>query len=201
MSKGGQLEVMEVAATTDCVHPDTPPPSPAPRFEDVFRLEYAFVWRTLRHMGVHEAQVNDATQDVFLVVHRRLPDFDASRPLRSWLWGIARRVARDQLRGAFRHQRRLSVVETPTPDSGPEEVLAKQQAVALVDLCLAKLKPKHREVFVLSALEEMPSPEIATALGIPLNTVYSRLRSARNAFAQAVSRHRAVAPEASPTHG
>lgn len=157
----------------------------------MFEAEYEFVWRSLLHLGVPEAAVDDALQDVFVVVHRRLEEFDPTRSLRSWLWGIARRVARDHRRSAARVQRRLSVVRRPEPAPSPEDLAARREASALVETFLGGLSDDQRDVFVLAELEELTAPEIASALGVKVNTVYSRLRAARLSFTRAVQRFRA----------
>lgn len=147
-----------------------------------------FVWRVLRRLGVPDRSVDDAVQDVFVVVHRRLADFQGRSSLRTWLYGIARRVARDQRR---RDQRRGEAVELPAEVAGaaPDPRQAAEDAEALRALrgLLAALPDEQREVFVLAELEQMTAPEIAEATGAKLNTVYSRLRLARAAFNRGVA--------------
>lgn len=165
----------------------------SPSLKAVFEAEYKFVWRSLLHLGVPEAAVDDALQDVFVVVHRKLDEFDTARSIRSWLWGIARRVARDHRRNAARIQRRLSVVTRPEPAPSPEDEAARREASTVVAEFLSSLGEDQRDVFVLAELEEMTAPEIANALGVKVNTVYSRLRTARLRFKRAVERFRARA--------
>lgn len=162
-----------------------------PSFKVLFEQHYAFVWRSLVHFGLPEVQADDALQDVFMVVHRRLPDFDGRTHLRSWLFGIARRVARGYQRGELRRQKRLELVPEPAPVDGPDQQLARAQAVQLIDAFLASLEPTQRDVFYLSDVEGLTAPEISDALGVKLNTVYSRLRAARKRFEREVSRQRA----------
>jgi RNA polymerase sigma-70 factor, ECF subfamily len=143
----------------------------------------AFVWRNLRRLGVPPASLDDATQDVFLVVHRRIADAPADGP-RSWLFGILRRIAADHRR---RGRRRSAVPiddvpEPPTGDLGPEQRAARAEAARMIHRILDQLSDDKREVFVLAELEQMTAPEIAAAIGIPINTVYSRLRVARAEF-------------------
>lgn len=172
--------------------------SALPSFRVLFAQHYAFVWRSLLHFGLRETQADDAVQDVFIVVHRRLPDFDGRTHLRSWLFGIARRVARGYQRGELRRERRLELLRDSSAgvpgatrvESGPEERLAQKEAVELIEEFLAKLDPTQRDVFYLADVEGLTAPEIADALGVKLNTVYSRLRSARKRFERAVQRHR-----------
>ncbi|MCA9654820.1 MAG: sigma-70 family RNA polymerase sigma factor [Myxococcales bacterium] len=158
-------------------------------FRCVYAEHYDAVWRTLRALGVPEAQLDDATQDVFLVVHRRLPTFDHAAPVRSWILGIARKVALKVHERRRRPPPRIAVVEPEAP-SGEDQV-ARRDAAAIVARFLDTLEPQQREVFVLAQLEDMPVPEIAATLGIKLNTAYSRLRLARRRFDRVVARHAA----------
>jgi RNA polymerase sigma-70 factor (ECF subfamily) len=157
----------------------------------VFDQHADFVWRSLRRLGVPERSVDDAVQDVFIVVHRRLTEFEGRSSLRSWLFGIARRVAHDHRRRIGRKERGEELPEVlPDPDgSTPAGELERAQAVRTLHAILAALDDDKREVFILAELEQMTAPEIAAAIGANLNTVYSRLRAARAAFEQAVARH------------
>lgn len=160
-------------------------------FDAVFRDEHDFVWRTLRHYGVADAGVDDATQDVFVVVHRRLPDFDPGAPLRPWLAGIARRVAaRHRTRAAVRGQREqpLGVVEPSATGPDPHTRAVQVEAVDFVASFLVALPSKLRDVFQLCEVEGMSAPEVAALLKIPVNTVYSRLRLSRGRFERALQR-------------
>lgn len=160
-------------------------------FDAVFRNEHDFVWRTLRHYGVPDVGLDDATQDVFVVVHRRLADFDGRAPLRSWLIGIARRVgSRYRSRTAAEAQREtpLGVVEPSSADPGPHSRAIRVEAADFVTTFLTGLPPKLRVAFQLCEVEGMSAPEVGDVLGIPVNTVYSRLRLARARFERALER-------------
>jgi RNA polymerase sigma-70 factor, ECF subfamily len=157
-------------------------------FRTVFVEHYPFVWRTLAHFGVATAQLDDATQEVFAVVHRRLGDYDGRTALRCWLWGIARRVTSSMQRGEHRARRRLEVVQPPREPALPDEELARRQQLELAESCLAQLDADQRDVLMLTEVEGFSAPEIAEALGIKLNTVYSRLRVAREKFQRAFTR-------------
>ncbi|MFO0634145.1 MAG: sigma-70 family RNA polymerase sigma factor [Nannocystaceae bacterium] len=161
-------------------------------FRALFLEHYDFVFRTLAHFGMPQASLDDATQEVFAVVHRRLADYDGRTAMRGWLWGIARRVASSMQRGELRARRRLELVGGPEPGAGPDETLAQRQQIALARACLDALDDEQRDVFVLAEIEGFSAPEIAEALGVKLNTVYSRLRIAREksqrASARALSR-------------
>jgi RNA polymerase sigma-70 factor (ECF subfamily) len=161
-----------------------------PAFETVYAQYFRAMWRTLRRLGVTAAQLDDAVQDVFVVVHRRLGDFDG-RSLRGWLYAIAVRVASDYRRAAARRHT-VALPETLV-DPGPDPAHASEllAAVRLLHELLAGLGEQKRVVFVLGELEELSAPEIAEALGENLNTVYSRLRAARAEFDTALRRYRA----------
>jgi RNA polymerase sigma-70 factor (ECF subfamily) len=167
----------------------------------VYRDCHDSVWRTLHALGVERALVDDATQDVFMVVHRRLPDYDGHTPVRRWVLGIARNVAlkyRERSSRAARHLRPLDEPdEPPAPvhddDASPvEETLARREAASWVERFLAGLDADKRAVFVLCEVEGLSAPEAAGVLDVKLNTVYSRLRTARQQFDQAIARHRAA---------
>jgi RNA polymerase sigma-70 factor (ECF subfamily) len=134
------------------------------------------------HLGVDAPSVEDIAQEVFVVVHRRLAEFDATRNVRSWLWGIARHAAHTHRRGAARAERKLEVLPTGREPQRPDERLELRERAAVVECFLDSLRPKLRDVFVLAEVEGMSAPEIATVLGIKPNTVYSRLRLARQRF-------------------
>jgi RNA polymerase sigma-70 factor, ECF subfamily len=150
-----------------------------------------FVWRSLRRLGVPERSVDDAVQDVFIVVHRRLGEFEGRSTLKSWLFGIARRVAHDHRRRIGRKERDEELPDVVADPSGatPAAEAERAEAVRTLHAILAGLDDDKREVFILAELEQMTAPEIAAALGVNLNTIYSRLRAARAAFEQAVARH------------
>jgi RNA polymerase sigma-70 factor, ECF subfamily len=151
-------------------------------FEAIYREHHDFVWRSLYHLGVHESAVDDALQEVFLVVHRRLVDFDGRTSLRNWLYGIARRVASDHRRRAQRVRARLVVVRDPDAHPAPEVAFGRFSAAEDVKRFLDDLDDDKREVFVLAEIEGMTAPEIAEAIGANVNTVYARLRAARLRF-------------------
>lgn len=171
------------------------PPAVAPEtfdsFDDLYDRHFPFVWRCLRGLGVPTAGLDDAAQDVFLVVHRQLPGFRGQSSAQTWLFGIARHVAANHQRRARRKQAPLEplVAEPPHPDPGPHERAADAEAAAFVEAFLAGLDRKKRDLFILAVLEEMTIPEAAAALSIPLNTAYTRLRAVRADFERALARH------------
>jgi RNA polymerase sigma-70 factor, ECF subfamily len=168
--------------------PTAPSAVAAPPFEDVYEELFGFVWRSLRRLGVPEPGLDDAVQDVFVVVHRRLPEFAGRSSLRTWVFGIAHHVASEHRRRERRkggHEPLDMAMADSAP--GPVELTARAEAVRELDRILATLDEDKRVVFVLAELEQMTAPEIAEALGISPNTVYSRLRAARRDFEAALS--------------
>ena len=163
-----------------------------PSLESVYREHFKAVWRVLRRLGVAPPQLDDAAQDVFLVVHRKLAGVDASAPLRSWIFAISVRVASEYRRrsGRRRTEPLDDVFASAAP--GPAQQTELLEEVRLLEALLAELDEKKREVFVLAELEQLSVPEIAAALEVNANTVYSRLRSARQHFDAALARRRAA---------
>ncbi|HVY49388.1 MAG TPA: sigma-70 family RNA polymerase sigma factor [Minicystis sp.] len=152
-------------------------------FDMVYEEHFDFVWRAVRQLGVAAASLDDAAQDVFVVAYRRLGDFDGRATVRAWLFGIAMRVASDYRRTV---RRKGGAVEL-TPDlasarPSPQDDAETSESLRLFFRALDALDARQREVFVLAEVEQFTAPEAAAALGIPVNTVYSRLRAARLAF-------------------
>ena len=159
-----------------------------PEFESIYRDQFEHVWFTLRRLGVQERDLDDAAHDVFVVINRRLSDFDPTRPVRPWVTGITYRIASDERRRA-RHRREVMGDLPDSPSQrGPEHELEAKQAHALVMQGLEDLPMDQRAVFVMHELQGMTMPEIVEAIGAPLNTLYSRLRLARRKFTMAVRR-------------
>jgi RNA polymerase sigma-70 factor (ECF subfamily) len=151
-----------------------------PSLADVYRAHVDFVYRTARHIGVPDPEVEDVMHDVFLVVHRRLADYDESRAtMRSWLYGITRRVSMQHHRSRVRSGRRLAAVPVSPPPPGVDEQVERFRAIETVERFLETLEADQRITFALAEIEGMTAPEIASAEGTKVNTVYSRLRAAR----------------------
>lgn len=174
-----------------------PEASPAatrpPPFEAVYAAHFAFVWRVLRRAGVAGAYLDDAAQETWVVVHRRLGTFEGRSSLRTWLAGVAMRVASDHRRWRRRKDPHDPMPEEPTfaaAGPSPEDALQRAQSAQLLDQLLDAIPEERRAVFFLTELEQMSAPEVSEALGIPVNTVYSRLRVARAEFEAAASRLR-----------
>jgi RNA polymerase sigma-70 factor (ECF subfamily) len=165
-------------------------------FDGLYQEHFDFVWRSLRRLGVPDHLLDDAVQETFLVVYRRLPDVTIRVSVRAWLSGIVMRVASEVRRSMRRKDPQTragaagpdvdTIVDTTRPD--PHRQLEQADAVRLLHDLLAELDGPKREVFVLVELEQLTIPEVAEALGVNENTVYSRIRAARKAFDQAVAR-------------
>lgn len=181
-------------ANEGCVDdPKQRPGEPLADLAVVFRDHHGFVWRSLVHLGLPAASVDDALQDVFLVVHRRIGHFDGRTSIRNWLYGITRRVASEYRRGTRRAIRRLEVVRDPDTHPDPEALSNRITAADAVAKVLDTLDDDKREVFVLAEVEGMTAVEIAEALQTNVNTIYGRLRAARQHFARALKREQARA--------
>ncbi len=164
---------------------------PRPTFDDVYSDHSAFVWRTLLRLGVPAAYVADATQEVFIVVHRRLASFEARSSVKSWVFGIAQLVAIEWIRRVRRRRTEElagDVVDETRLD--PLDGAIQRQAVERLYALLAGLSPDKRAVFVLAELEQMTVPEIAEAVAANVHTVTSRLKVARQEFDGALHRQR-----------
>jgi RNA polymerase sigma-70 factor (ECF subfamily) len=165
------------------------PPRPAiPEFESVYRAEFSYVYRVLRYLGAPPADVEDLAHDVFVVVHRRLAEFDTNRPMRPWLSGIAYHLV-TRHRQRFSHRNEVATgdpLDPPSDAPGAEARVAAAEAWTIVCAAIAELPLEQRAVFVMHDLEELSAPDIAEALGAPLNTIYSRLRLGRAKFATAM---------------
>jgi RNA polymerase sigma-70 factor (ECF subfamily) len=161
-----------------------PPPDPqavAQAFRHLFESQAVTVWRALRHFGVGDREVEDAAQEVFVVVHRQLSEGTKPEHLRAWLYGIAWRVAAAwRRRAAHRHEVLTDAVE-PEPDSSrdPARLLENQRRLLNLELALSTLPDEQRAVFVLYEIEELTMREVSEALVCSINTAFSRLYAAR----------------------
>lgn len=162
--------------------------APPPPFDDVFAAHAPLVWRTMRRLGLREADAEDLAQEVFLVVHRKLPEFEGRSKLSTWIYGICVRVAADHRKRA--HVRREEATDrVPEPAAAPPQLAAvdRAEARARLDALLGQLDDDKRAVFVLYEIEEQPMAEVALAVGVPLQTAYSRLHAARRQLHDALA--------------
>ena len=168
------------------------------RMAQLYENHFDFVWRNARRLGVPEASADDVTQDVFLVVQRRLADFDGRTSIQSWIFGILMRVVRDHRR-SFRRKgaRTVSLDHESTRDGsaiayrGANEAVEHAERVRLFETLLAELDEDKRTLLILSELEQWTLREIAELFGSNTNTIHSRVRAAKRAFEQAYARSQA----------
>lgn len=158
-------------------------------FKQLYDQNFDFIWRSIRMLGVPPEAADDAAQDVFLVAHRRLADFEGRSAPRTWLFAIALRVVSDYRRSRRRKLRLLDrVMHTqPEPVHTPFDAAVGSERRDVLLRALDALSDEQRAVFVLADIEELSAPEIASALDVKLNTVYSRLRSARKIMSEQLS--------------
>lgn len=156
----------------------------------MFDAHAAFVWRVLVRHGVNARDLEDACQEVFLVVHTRLGEFEQRSTLRTWIYGIAVRVALSFRRKAGRKREDLSAAPPELALEAPqlEDTLSREQ-LTLIERALGALSADKREVFALYELEGMTMAEVASTLGIPENTALYRLYAARDEIRSALLRH------------
>jgi RNA polymerase sigma-70 factor (ECF subfamily) len=155
-------------------------PEEPPRLRTVFEEHGAFVCRSLRLLGVPEADLDDVLQEVFLVVHQRLHDYEERGRARAWLYSICTRLARAQRRKLWRRREEMSAELPDAPSDATQlQRIADNEALALGHELLRRLPREQQDVFWLYEVEELPMSEIAEALGCPLQTAYSRLYKAR----------------------
>ncbi|MEJ7734587.1 MAG: RNA polymerase sigma factor [Polyangiaceae bacterium] len=164
-------------------------PSGAPLdFRTIFELEVAYVMRTLRRLGVAPSDVADMAHEVFLAVHGQLHAYDRARPMRPWLFGFAFRIASHYRPKAQREGVPASLEELADAADGPEGLLEKERKRRLVLAALDGIDLDRRAVFVMHELDGVTCEEVARTLEIPVGTVYSRLRLARQDFAATMRR-------------
>jgi RNA polymerase sigma-70 factor (ECF subfamily) len=192
------LSGVSTSGASELVRGAAAPPAPVvdrPDLQTLYRAHFAFVWRSLRRLGVAPAGIDDAVHDVFVVVHKRLPDFEPGAPERPWLFGITRRIAQHARRKHWREQLAASDDANPTASLtlDPQAAALQAETARLLQRCLDTLDEDKRCVLILADLEQMSGPAIASALDANLNTVYARLRAARQQFSQAWKRERARA--------
>jgi len=164
-------------------------------FRQVYDTYFAFVWRAAANRGVPAAAMDDVVQEVFLVVHRKLPEFEGRSTLRTWLSGIVRRVVADHVKKRGNQATGQETLDDHAFESAenPAEDLERRAAAELVESLLEKMSFPHREVFVLYELEQLTTREIAELTRTNENTVQTRLKAARKAFQRGLERYRAAA--------
>lgn len=163
-------------------------------FRELYEAHVDFVWRSLSRMGVRPSELEDASQDVFLVVHRCLHQFEGRAKFTTWLFRICFHVASTRRRSA---QQRLEILSdsllAERADHAPdaEALTQRQEDLALLERGLSRMSLEQRAVFVLFELEGFTCEQITNTLEVPLGTVYSRLKRAREIFARSLRAARA----------
>lgn len=152
--------------------------------EEIYRAHLRRVRWILRARGIGDDALDDLVHEVFLAIHRRLPERDEQVPLPTWISGVARNVAFSHHRSAARERRGLEALPAPHPPEAPDALMEKRRAWSELEAFLGEIDPPQREVFVLAELLGMRMPEVAEVVDAPLDTLYSRLRLARRRFHQ-----------------
>jgi RNA polymerase sigma-70 factor (ECF subfamily) len=152
-------------------------------FAAFFARHFAFVWRSLRHLGVGADEADDLAQEVFIVAHRRIEGL--VEPARGWLFAVARGIAANERRRRRRAQRRHDALASDASTSP----ITSERAETMVALrrLLADLPEEQALALLLADLEGLAGPEIAEALRLPIGAVYSRIRLARRRLEQLVA--------------
>jgi RNA polymerase sigma-70 factor, ECF subfamily len=158
-------------------------------FEGLYREYFPFTWRALRALGVPRGALDDAAQELWVVVHRRLGDFEGRSSAKTWLFGIAVNVARNERR-RMRRQPPLESprAEVPSRSPDPESWHEGREAWQRVESYLDRLDDERREIFVSCLLEGLSATEVAELTGLGVLTVYNRVRSLRRSFRAFVER-------------
>jgi len=177
----------------------TPPrwlrePSPTLEFRPLFDAHLAFVGRVLRRCGVPDRELEDARQEVFLIVHRKLCEFEGRASVRTWVYAIAARVALVTLRKPhLRRELLVSAPSEPVVDGGQESAVVQRSAVEAALRALHTMDADKRQAFELYELEGMSVAEVASHVGVPENTALYRLHRAREELASKLNRAAVVA--------
>jgi RNA polymerase sigma-70 factor, ECF subfamily len=187
--------VSELRAETAPGEPEAPvggSPSVVPAFEELYDRRFDDVSRWVRALGVRDADRDDVVQDIFMVVHRRLPDFDGQN-VAGWLYQITRRKVRDHrhltwVKHLFGAGSVPLVDATLTEQRGPLEGFETKRKAELLHTLLDTLNDDQRAAFVLFEVEGNSGEEIAALQGVPINTVWARIHKARKKLQQGAAR-------------
>jgi RNA polymerase sigma-70 factor (ECF subfamily) len=175
-----------VDQSTENLRPLRPLTSVDSTVTELYRLHIGFIERVLRRAGVAERDLADASQEVFVVVHRRLCDFEGRASVRTWLYRIAWNVASEQRRRVSRRRELLhdadDAAEVADPLQAPDDIVDAQQSVTILLDAIERLDTEKREALICHELDEQPMSAVATRLGIPLKTAFSRLYAAKHAL-------------------
>ena len=164
-------------------------------FDAVYEQNVEFIWRSAKRLGVGDHAIDDVVQHVFVVVHRRLAEFEGRSSLKTWLFSILLHAVREHRRSMRRkspHWWSAPADPDLIEDSArnPEQEAQRAEASRTIDLLLESLDGDKRVVFVMAELEQMTAVEISEATGLEQKAVYSRLRAARIDFERAAAKLR-----------
>ncbi len=175
------MEVVPPASLSEAPEPE---PLVGPETARLFQVHAEDVWRFLKYLGVHADDLADACQEVFLVAHRKLPEFRGDATERTWLFGIALRVAK-----TWRRRKLMVPLGDDERSVGPSQEYERERRDTHELLCWAldSISEAQREVFVLHEIEELAMPEVAKRVECGLFTAYSRLRLARRGLKRALA--------------
>jgi RNA polymerase sigma-70 factor, ECF subfamily len=159
-------------------------------FARLYEAHFDFVWRSLRLLGVPAEAIEDVVQDTFDIVSRQLGQFEGRSSLRTWLFAIAQRVAANYRRMARRKLSQLDPLSdcAPSAEPTPQAHVEAREAAGVVERFVEGLDAEWRAVFVLAVLEGVPGGEVAGALGISVNAVYTRVHTLREGLRRAFER-------------
>jgi RNA polymerase sigma-70 factor (ECF subfamily) len=169
------------AASSSCVEAQvalSPEVAVQAEFEALYRRYFGFAWASLRRLGVPNAAIDDAAQDLWVTVHRRLDSYDPDASMKAWIFGIARRVASHYRRSAQRNARKIAALSIGDQRRS-DQPIGRRDIALTMETFLGRLDETKRIAFVLSELEGWSAPEIARVVGTNANTIYSRIRLAK----------------------
>lgn len=156
----------------------------------LYKEHGAFVWASLSRLSVRDADLEDMLQEVFVVAHAKLPAFRGDAQVRTWLFEICRRVARNYRRKASHRLETQSneAVEIESLETNPEQAFAQREEQRRVEEILWNMDVEKRAIFVMFEVEHLQAEEIAEMLGVPPSTVRSRIAAARKEFGKEARR-------------
>jgi RNA polymerase sigma-70 factor (ECF subfamily) len=147
---------------------------------ELFATHASFVWSLLRRLGVPESDAEEVCQEVFVIAHRKLPEYEPRGAHRTWLYGIAVRAASDYRRSArVRREEVMAAPPEPTVVATQDRTVEQREKLEWLDALLDDLDQDKRAVFVLYEIEELSMAAVAAVVGCPLQTAYFRLHAAR----------------------
>lgn len=151
-------------------------------FARLYRNYVGFTWRVVGQLGVPSHAIDDVVQEVWLVVHRRLPSFEGRSALKSWLFGVSLNVARNQRRSDRRRQQHVPEPPGEVTSFDPELAREGREAWERVERFLCTLDDQRRTIFAHQLIENRSAPETAEAVGVDVLTIYRQVRLLRSSF-------------------